>query len=369
MFRASPRPISRTTFVFLLLPLSGFASPSDTLLNSAHPSVRTVAAVQAEITGNWMRQSEVLGTAVGLDNNHRPVLAVYVDRDSARAAQVVRDLPAEIRGVAVQVRLTDRFQAMRRRHRHHRKRHGTFLSHRLFQQPPVQLGTSGGWAKDSNDRVCCGGTLGALVQIGGEQYILSNWHVLEDDMVPGTNDAVVTNGDPVIQPALIDLNCGPDGQRSVATLEKRDSLPNTNVDCAIAKVIPGMVRSDGAILEIGPISAQTVAAFIGQPVKKSGRTTRLTHNVIIGLNATVRVDYFEECGGELAFSKTFTGQIMVGSRRGSFLADGDSGALLVEDVATNPHPVGLLFAGSSTDAIANPIDEVLAFLGATMVGN
>jgi hypothetical protein len=41
---------------------------------------------------------------------------------------------------------------------------------------------------------------------------------------------------------------------------------------------------------------------------------------------------------------------------------------MVEDVATNPRAIGLLYAGSSTDAIANPINQVLSFLGATMVG-
>jgi hypothetical protein len=30
--------------------------------------------------------------------------------------------------------------------------------------------------------------------------------------------------------------------------------------------------------------------------------------------------------------------------------------------------IGLLYAGSGTDAIANPIKQVLSFLGATMVG-
>jgi hypothetical protein len=155
----------------------------------------------------------------------------------------------------------------------------------------------------------------------------------------------------------------------VATLEKRDSLPNSNVDCAIAQVAPGMVRTDGAILEIGTISSQTTPAFINQAVKKSGRTTGLTHNVVIGLNATIRVDYDNECGGHFAFTKTFTGQIVVGNSSGQFLGDGDSGSLLVEDVPTNPRAIGLLFASGSTDAIANPIDEVLSFLGATMVGN
>ena len=46
----------------------------------------------------------------------------------------------------------------------------------------------------------------------------------------------------------------------------------------------------------------------------------------------------------------------------------DSGSLLVEDVATNLRAIGLLYAGSSTNAIANPINQVLRFLGATMVG-
>jgi hypothetical protein len=41
---------------------------------------------------------------------------------------------------------------------------------------------------------------------------------------------------------------------------------------------------------------------------------------------------------------------------------------MVQDVTTNPKAVGLLFAGSNTTAIANPINEVLTFLGATMVG-
>jgi len=41
---------------------------------------------------------------------------------------------------------------------------------------------------------------------------------------------------------------------------------------------------------------------------------------------------------------------------------------MVQDVATNPKAVGLLFAGSSSLAVANPIGQVLSFLGATMVG-
>src|SRR5437899_7852503 len=59
--------------------------------------------------------------------------------------------------------------------------------------------------------------------------------------------------------------------------------------------------------------------------------------------------------------------IVIANPGSKFLNMGDSGSLMVEDVATTPHAVGLLFAGTSVDAIANPIGQVLAFLGATMV--
>jgi len=180
---------------------------------------------------------------------------------------------------------------------------------------------------------------------------------------------VATNGDPIIQPGLIDAGCSAASAQNVGTLALRHSLPNSNVDCSTAKVVSGMVRTDGSILEIGTISRNTVGASIGQAVKKSGRTTGLSRSSISGLNATISVTYDNECAGGTAFTKTFTNQIVIGNRGSKFLNSGDSGSLMVEDVSTNPRAVGLLFAGSSSSAIANPIGEVLSFLGATMVGN
>jgi hypothetical protein len=154
----------------------------------------------------------------------------------------------------------------------------------------------------------------------------------------------------------------------VATLVKASSLPNSNVDASIAKIVSGMVRTDGSILEIGTISSSTVAASINQPVKKSGRTTGLSQSKVTGLNATVSVAYDNECAGSEAFTKIFTGQIIISNRGSKFLAAGDSGSLMVENITTNPRAIGLLFAGSNAVAVANPINEVLMFLGATMVG-
>jgi hypothetical protein len=244
----------------------------------------------------------------------------------------------------------------------------TGLSHKTKQTPPIQLGTSGGWRYDLANGYCCGGTLGSLVQKGGTQYVMSNYHVLEADIVAGGNSRVAQAGDPVIQPGLIDVSCNAANAQNVASLSGIKSLPSSNVDVAIASVISGMVRTDGAILEVGTISATTIGASVGQAVKKSGRTTGLTRSAVSGLNATISITYENECAGGTAFTKTFTGQILVTNKRSAFLAGGDSGSLMVQDVTTNPKAVGLLFAGSTSIAVANPIGQVLSFLGASMVG-
>lgn len=350
-----------TGFASLLVPLSALAAPPAGVLDNSHASVRAVIAVQAEVTADWMRQPEVLGTAVGINGSGTPVLAVYVDRDAANAGEVIRNLPRAVRSVGVEIELTDKFRAM--------ARPGSGVSHKAIQTPPIQLGTSGGWRHDLANGYCCGGTLGSLVKIGNTQYILSNYHVLEADIVAGGNNRVATTGDPVIQPGLIDVNCTAANAQDVATLVTRNALPGSNVDCAIAEVISGKVNPNGSILEIGTISSQTVGAALSQAVKKSGRTTGLTRSTVNGLNATVNIAYENECAGGAAFTKTFTGQLVMRNNGSKFLNSGDSGSLMVEDVATNPRAVGLLYAGSSTSAIANPIDEVLSFLGATMVGN
>jgi hypothetical protein len=353
--------------VFVFAPIGAFASPPAGVLDDTHAAVRAVMAVQGQVTPDLMRQPEILGTAVGLDTAGTPVLTVYVDRDSANAGEVIRNLPRNLGGVGVQVHLTDKFRAMAGPPPGHGG--GGGLSHTAKQTPPIQLGTSGGWSKDLANGFCCGGTLGSLVLIGGQQHILSNYHVFESDIVSGGNNTVATTGDPIIQPGLIDVNCTAANAQDVATLVKRSSLPASNVDCAIARVISGQVRTDGAILEIGTISRTPVSASINQAVKKSGRTTGLTRSSVSGLNAIISVAYDNECAGGAAFTKTFTGQIVITNRGSKFLNSGDSGSLMVEDVATNPRAVGLLFAGSSSSAIANPIGQVLSFLGATMVGN
>lgn len=338
-------------------PVSPSMNEQEVLLSEASPQVRAVMAVQDRHTPILMANPNVIGTATTVGDDGKPAIMVLVLSEEA-----ARAIPKKIEDIGVKVIVTDRIVAMT-------STASAAVSHTAKQTPPIQLGTSGGWRYDLANGYCCGGTLGALISVGGQKRILSNYHVFEADIVAGGNNRVAQTGDYIIQPGLIDVSCNAANAQNVATLVKTSSLPNNNVDCSSATIISGMVNESGAILEIGTISSSTVAAYVNQPVKKSGRTSGLTRSKVSGLNATVSVSYENECAGGTAFTKTFTGQILISNRASKFLKSGDSGSLLVEDVTTNPRSVGLLFAGSTQVAVANPIGEVLSFLGATMVGN
>jgi len=343
---------------------SSMMTAPDTATTSSLSSVkmganelRAAFAVQEANTPALMRIPGVVGTATTVDETGRPAIMVL----SEHALGVGR-LPASIGAYRVIEEVTGKIIAY--------KGHGG-TSHTAKQTPPIQLGTSGGNVNDIANGFCCSGTLGSLVHIGATQYILSNSHVFAGDVQSGGNGRVAQIGDDVNQPGLVDNNCSSANTNIVADVSSLSTLyppgSTPNVDCAIAQVRSGMVSTNGAILEVGTISASTVAAFVGQAVKKSGRTTGLTRSSVNGLNATVNVGYETECAGA-SFTKTFTGQIFVANNASRFLNSGDSGSLMVEDVNTNPRAVGLLYAGGGGIAVANPIGDVLSHLGASMVG-
>ena len=235
------------------------------------------------------------------------------------------------------------------------------------QQRPIMLGVSGGNATDASNGFCCSGTLGALVENANGQFILSNSHVFAHDTA-GPDVAEI--GDPINQSGLIDTNCQNRPEDHVAHLSSLSSInPGfvSPVDAAIAEVEPGQVRTDGAILGIGQISSTPVEACHGQRVKKAGRTTGLTTSKVEALDATISVGYTNQCAGG-QYTSTYNGQIILGNRGSKFIAGGDSGSVMVEDALTNPRPVGLLFAGSSSIAIANPISDVLEYFDVSLVG-
>jgi len=229
------------------------------------------------------------------------------------------------------------------------------------------------------------GTLGCLVKSGDQVYILSNNHVL-------ANSNAAQNGDPIWQPGKYDGGTSAD---QIATLERFISLGfpgdpqptptptpqpsgcsplasimkalqpqpaatpviqinepgNNTVDCALAKPLsPDLVSPD--ILNIGvPIGVGT--ATLGTALQKMGRTTGYTTGQISQLDVTVSVDY----GGKIA---TFRNQLLAGAMS----QGGDSGSAVLD---MNRRVVGLLFAGSATTTILNPIQLVLDALQVQLV--
>ncbi len=339
-------------------PQSPTSSNSDFVpaLSMANPRLAPVKAIQERYTRDLMADPEVIGTALTLDEAGEPAILLLVTTDRA-----FRNAPRMLDGVKTKVEMTDKIVALGKP-----GGGGGGVSHTAKQTPPVKMGTSGGWRYDLANGYCCGGTMGSLIQVGSQKRILSNYHVFEADIVTGGNSRRAQTGDFVIQPSLIDVGCNAANAQNVATLVVSSKLPNTNVDASTATVISGMVDETGNILEVGTISAQTVAASVGQKVKKSGRTSGLTRTTVYALNASISVAYENECAGGSAFTKTFTGQIVLSG--GKFIQSGDSGSLMVEDVTTNPRAVGLCFAGSRSYGFANPINEVLGEFNATMVG-
>ena len=229
------------------------------------------------------------------------------------------------------------------------------------EQPlPIELGTSGGNVDNASKAFCCSGTLGSLVQdSSGNQYILSNNHVLADTARNANTGAPPFNDD-VSQPGLVDVGCVANSGNSniVAHVTNWVPLGTHNVDAAIAEIVPGDVLN--SILGIGLVSTTVGTPAVGEPVAKSGRTTQLTCASISSVDTSVKVRYQAGCGRGRKFSVLYTGQVTINGS--SFSSGGDSGSLIVDQ--SNVDPVGLLYAGSSTVTIANPASDVLSALGA-----
>jgi hypothetical protein len=224
------------------------------------------------------------------------------------------------------------------------------------------------------------GTLGCLVTKKGQTYILSNNHVLAN-----SNNAQV--GDAILQPGSHDGGTMADQMATLAEFVPIDfgdaptecsiatgveqllnalakavgsrhrisafqESPGTNlVDCALAlPASPSVVSKE--ILNIG-VPKGVHEATLGTAVQKSGRTTGHTTGQITQIDVTVQVAYDTR-------TATFTDQLMAGAMS----AGGDSGSAVLDD---QDYVVGLLFAGSETTTIINPIQDVLDALDVQIV--
>lgn len=223
-------------------------------------------------------------------------------------------------------------------------------NHRVRNQ---HFGVSGGNVNDHSSSFCCSGTLGSLVTDGTTQYILSNNHVL------ARSDQAVA-GEDVSQPGLIDNGC----RVSTLVADFTGAAPlGSNVDAAVAQLRPGTMDSTGFIEDIGVPSSVILVPTVGLAVAKSGRTTGFTTGTVSSVNTSVSVQYQKGCNQGKKFVVSYTNQVVINSS--TFSAGGDSGSLIVTNNASH-NPVALLFAGSSTTTIGNPISQVLTTLGTSL---
>jgi len=190
------------------------------------------------------------------------------------------------------------------------------------------------------------GTIGCRVKdASGKVYALSNNHVYAYE-----NRASI--GDNVLQPGSYDGGTDPRDAIGTLTAFERISFSRfarNSIDAAIALCPVANLSNSTPAGSYGIPTITTTPATIDLAVMKHGRTTGLTTGKVYATNATINVSYDSGVA-------RFVNQIVI--TPGTFSAGGDSGSLVVTEDGN--HPVGLLFAGSSSYTIANPIDPVLS---------
>ncbi len=233
------------------------------------------------------------------------------------------------------------------------------------------------------------GTLGAIVKSkkSGDYLILSNNHVLAN--VSNGKDGRAKQGDIILQPGPADG--GNKDSDIIAYLDNfvplisevetpqcnianaaallgnvfiRRVRPNykmvferataglNRVDAAVAKPINKRVINN-EIPKIGKIKG-AAEANIKDKIKKMGRTSGLTTGTVDGLDVTIEVAMSD------GIKSIFENQIVSDLKS----LPGDSGSIVLNN---NNEAVGLLFAGSSSRTVINPINSVLEELDIELV--
>ena len=310
-----------------------------------HPRLRAAMAAQRKHMHRLLDIAGVVATATGMAPDGEPVVKVF----TAQAG--IAGLPLSVEGVPVQAQVAGRFYAF----------NGPTPTERWPR--PVPIGVSTGHPSIT------AGTIGARVRHGTNVYALSNNHVYAD-----INTAAM--GDGVLQPGVFDGGVRP--HDSIGQLFDFEPIRfctiffiwlicsdvNT-IDAAIAITSASLVGTatppDGygsphpalhPVYGNPDVSGdENLGLLLGESVHKYGRTTGWTSGTVDAINATVDVCYDQAC----SLVARFVDQIVI--TPGTFSAGGDSGSLIVGQ--NGNHPVGLLFAGSNTNTLANRIDLVL----------
>src|ERR1041385_5579769 len=87
------------------------AAASPELLDDTHASVRAAKALQDKVTRDLMKLENVLGTAIGVDDNGTASLVVYLEKGGRKTPELLQTLPATMSGIPVKVEQTEQFHA------------------------------------------------------------------------------------------------------------------------------------------------------------------------------------------------------------------------------------------------------------------
>ncbi len=315
------------------------AGPHEATYGLKAADLRAAFAAQAQVTARWIDLDGVVGTAIGLDATGSPVVKVYL------TAAGVAAFPASVAGVPVVPQVTGPIVAYAADEPVDPKR--------SFPRP-VPIGVSAGHPSVT------AGTIGARVTDGDHVYALSNNHVFA-----AVNQG--REGDNLLQPGALDGGRDPeDALGTLAAFEPirmcRLACPENRIDAALALTTVDDLSDATPEGGYGTPRNRTAEVELGMVVQKYGRTTGQTVGEVTGIHATLDVGY----GGSTA---RFVDQIVISD--GTFSNPGDSGSLIVTKgrLLGDRRPVGLLFAGSNLNTIANPIDLVLDHFGVTVDGD
>ncbi len=337
---------------------------------------KTISMLRQKAQKDILKKANVVGVGVGFKEvggkkTDELALKVLVREKAPISALSSKDLiPKEMDGIRTDVLAVGHIYAFQ----NHKGRHRPAM-------PGISIG----------HYAITAGTFGAVVRDAttNERLILSNNHVLAN-----SNNARI--GDSIIQPGSADGGRSP--QDRIADLERFVAIKfkgggggggdDDGSDCPVARFFSSLLNVlasiTGSKTRVKPVKIETEAvnivdaavakpvnediisdetmelgvvngvaeATIGMKVRKSGRTTGLTDGEINSLDTTVEVGY----GSQVA---VYEHQILTGD-----MSDpGDSGSLIVDG---NNRAVGLLFAGSTTVTVINPIDAVLSALNITI---
>jgi hypothetical protein len=345
--------------------------------------VAYVANMQKRVVTDFMRRRNVVACGIGYkvrgsERTDQPCVMVSVTRKQPAATLSSSDLiPAQVDDVLTDVVETGEIVALG--------------IDRRSAQRPVRPGMSIG------HRAGTAGTAACLVRRQGEVFVVSNNHVLAllnkarpGDLVlqPGPGDGgtledavgelaeyiplhfldetpTEVDTSPTRRAGLLGwlaglLGRGPSLGTKSGHPEPTVTVSTNTVDAAIASPLAD-IEFNPNIIDIGGPPLGIVSPRLGLRVIKSGRSSGLTEGMIIQTNVTVDVAY----EGRPA---RFTDQFMVSPldfiQGGAFSERGDSGSLVLN---YQREAVGLLFSGSDTVSVVNPIDAVLAALQADLV--